>query len=266
MTEKRFKEIGRHIKDMGYDRHIKYGNYTTIFTTEYGDVLITDYDIKFPNNPNSYYANKKSIDDTVCFVVQHYAQLSWPSTIPHLPEHSESISDLASKCKQYRDRLKMARGDIRHLPIQEKEKLQSSIMQCIMEELRNYAEKFNFKYNGVDFSSRLKGGCDTDNHITFHKSLFLEDATCIRYEILAMLCSTQYKKYNIVFWRLLDHCSFQAGITYATDFIVPELFRTPKNSNRYIKMPIIGDFSQKHCKTEFTYYNSEQNRTKKILL
>ncbi len=59
MTEKRFKDIGCHIKNMGYDKNVKFGNYTTIFTTEYGDVLITDYDIKFPNNPNCYYANKK---------------------------------------------------------------------------------------------------------------------------------------------------------------------------------------------------------------
>ena len=266
MTEKRFKDIGCHIKNMGYDKNVKFGNYTTIFTTEYGDVLITDYDIKFPNNPNCYYVNKKSIEDAACFVVQHYAQLSWPSTIPHLPEHSESISDLSDKCKLYRDRLKMLRGDIRLIPREEKEKLQSSIMQCIMEELKHYAEKFNFKYNGVDFSSRLKGGCDADNHITFYTGLFLEDVTCIRYEILVMLCSTQYKKCNIDFWRLLDHCSYLAGITYATNFIVPELFRTPKGSDRYIKMPLIGDFSQKHFKTEFTYYDSEQNRTRKILL
>ena len=266
MTEKRFKDIGGHIKNMGYGKNVKFGNYTTIFTTEYGDVLITDYHIKFPNNPNCYYANKKSIEDAACFVVQHYARLSWPSTIPHLPEHSESISDLSDKCKQYRDKLKMVRGDIRHIPRKEIEELQLSIMQCIMEELKHYAEKFNFKYNGVDFSSRLKGGCDADNHITFHTGLFLEDATCIRYEILAMLCSTQYKKCNIDFWRLLDHCSYQAGITYATNFVIPELFRTPKGSNRYIKMPLIGDFSQKHFKTEFSYYDSEQNITRKILL
>ena len=44
MTEKRFKDIGCHIKNMGYDRNVKFGNYTTIFATEYGDVLITDYD------------------------------------------------------------------------------------------------------------------------------------------------------------------------------------------------------------------------------
>ena len=112
MTEKRFKDIGCHIKNMGYDRNVKFGNYTTIFATEYGDVLITDYDIKFPNNPNNYYMNKKSIEEAALFVVQHYAQLSWPSTIPHLPEHSESISDLSDKCKQYRDRLNMIRDKI----------------------------------------------------------------------------------------------------------------------------------------------------------
>ena len=99
MTEKRFKDIGGHIKNMGYDKNVKFGNYTTIFTTEYGDVLITDYHIKFPNNPNCYYANKKSIEDAACFVVQHYARLSWPSTTPiylNIPKASVTFLTSAS--------------------------------------------------------------------------------------------------------------------------------------------------------------------------
>lgn len=266
MTEKRFKDIGYHLKNMGYDKNVKFGNYSSIFTTEHGDVLITDYDIKFPNNPNYYYTNKKSIEDAALFVVQHYAQLSWPSTIPNRSERYENISNLPTKCQQYKNRIKSVHGNIRCISKKEKEELQSSIMQCIIEEVKHYSKKFNFEYNGVEFSSRLKGRCDSDNHITFHTSLFLEDATYIKYEILTMLCLTQYKKCNIDFWRLLDHCSYQAGITYATNFVVPELFRTPKGSNKHIKMPLIGDFSQKSFKTESTIFDSEQNATRKILL
>jgi hypothetical protein len=59
---------------------------------------------------------------------------------------------------------------------------------------------------------------------------------------LKLLCKTQYKKFNIDFWELLDACAFEAGITYATNFIVPELFKSPQN--RYILMPFIGDLSR----------------------
>lgn len=72
--------------------------------------------------------------------------------------------------------------------------------------------------------------------------MFLLKPILIRYEILKLLCKTQYKKFNIDFWELLDACAFEAGITYATNFIVPELFKSPQN--RYILMPFIGDLSR----------------------
>ena len=80
----------------------------------------------------------------------------------------------------------------------------------------------------------------TDSHFVTNSSF--EKPILIRYEILKLLCKTRYKKFNIDFWKLLDACSFEAGITYATNFIVPELFKSPQN--RYILMPFIEDFSR----------------------
>ena len=238
------KEKYQEIYGLLKEKDVKKGNYSIMLNTEYGAVLIREdiEVIEFPYNPNFYFIQKKSAEEVVSFVLENLERLSWSFVIPTEIEQEKYISQLFGNCWNYKERLKIAKQNNECLSKSEAEHLQTCIKRCIIEELDYYSEKFQLKYGGVNFSNHLVGKCDVNNCITFNTQMFLQKPILIRYEILELLCHTKYKKYNIDFWKLLDACSFEAGITYATNFIVPELFKSPQD--RYILMPFIGDFSR----------------------
>ena len=238
------KEKYHEIYELLKREDVKKGNCSIMLNTEFGNVLIKEDSetIRFPHNPNDYFIQKKSAEEVVSFVFENLNRLSWPYIIPTKIEQEKHISQLFENCQVYKDKLKVAKQNGQCLSKSETEHLHTCIKQCIIEELDYYSKKFQLEYRGVNFSNHLVGKCDSDNYITFNTQMFLEKPILIRYEILKLLCKTRYKKFNIDFWKLLDACSFEAGITYATNFIVPELFKSPQN--RYILMPFIEDFSR----------------------
>ena len=239
MKEK-YQKIYEHLKG----KDVKKGNYSIILQTEYGDIIIREdtNTISFPHNPNYYFIQKKSAEEVVSFILENLNRLSWPFVIPTKIEQEKHISQLFENCQIYKEKLKVAIQNSQCLSKSETEHLHTCIEQCIIEELDYYSEKFQLEYRGINFCNHLVGKCDSDNYITFNTQMFLLKPILIRYEILKLLCKTRYKKFNIDFWELLDACAFEAGITYATNFIVPELFKSPQN--RYILMPFIGDLSR----------------------
>jgi hypothetical protein len=238
------KEKYHEIYELLKREDVKKGNCSIMLNTEFGNVLIKEDSetIRFPHNPNDYFIQKKSAEEVVTFVFDNSNRLSWPFVIPTEIQQERHISLLFEKHQIYKEKLKVAKQNGQCLSKSETEHLHTCIEQCIIEELDYYSEKFQLEYRGINFCNHLVGKCDSDNYITFNTQMFLLKPILIRYEILKLLCKTQYKKFNIDFWELLDACAFEAGITYATNFIVPELFKSPQN--RYILMPFIGDLSR----------------------
>ncbi len=81
-------------------------------------------------------------------------------------------------------------------------------MECrryLPQRIRNYAEKFGFRYGRVTFRNNISnwGSCSFDNNISLNIKLMKLPDEIIDYVILHELCHTVEKNHSAAFWKLV---------------------------------------------------------------